>query len=183
MAVEPQDAHGCVAECRHDLGFAAGANLGVFRGVGEVADPAQFVLDRPVAAQPGGDLGADSATAGTPVEPWRIPRRSRGSGTRASSSNNPSGAGGTSANSPSSGRSHQQRTRWAMMAPSRNHTSPACHACNAAGRTLRSRLCRHRALFREEPGQCCPQPEQLDIRKATVKYNMEERRLDGLSRS
>jgi hypothetical protein len=51
-----QDADGQVAQGGHDLGSAAGADLG---GVFAVADVAEVVqgLDLPVAAEPGGELG------------------------------------------------------------------------------------------------------------------------------
>ncbi len=41
-----------LAEGGHDVGAVADADLGVVFGVGDVAHPVQFVLDRPVTAQP-----------------------------------------------------------------------------------------------------------------------------------
>lgn len=50
VAVESEQAECGVAEGGHDLRSAAGAGLGVVLGVGDVADPVQSVLDRPVPA-------------------------------------------------------------------------------------------------------------------------------------
>jgi hypothetical protein len=54
---------------------------------------------------------AASATASTPGSAWRFPRGLRGSGTFAISSSKPSGAAGTSANSPSSGSDSSTRDK------------------------------------------------------------------------
>lgn len=48
VAAESEQADSSVAQGGHDLRAAAGADLGVVFGVGDVADPVQPVLDRPV---------------------------------------------------------------------------------------------------------------------------------------
>lgn len=52
VAVESEQADCGVAKGGHDVRPVAGADLGVVFCVGDVANPVQPVLDRPVAAQP-----------------------------------------------------------------------------------------------------------------------------------
>jgi hypothetical protein len=57
VAVEAEQPDRCVAQGGHDVWPTAGSVLGVVFGEGDVADPVQAVLDGPVLAKPGGDLG------------------------------------------------------------------------------------------------------------------------------
>src|SRR3954449_4527959 len=54
LAAEPDDVDGGVAQGGHDLGAVAGAHAGVVLTLGDVADPVEAVLDRPVGADPAG---------------------------------------------------------------------------------------------------------------------------------
>jgi hypothetical protein len=56
-AGEPQDGDGQVAQGCHDLWPASGADLGAVLIEAQVAYPVQPVLDAPVAADDGGELG------------------------------------------------------------------------------------------------------------------------------
>jgi hypothetical protein len=56
VAGQAEQADRGVAQGRHDLGSAVGADLGVVPAVGDVADPVQPVFDVPVPVQPVGDL-------------------------------------------------------------------------------------------------------------------------------
>lgn len=60
MAGEPEDADGSVAQGGHDLRAAAGADGGSVFVERDVANPVQPVLDGPMAANPGRDLGGSS---------------------------------------------------------------------------------------------------------------------------
>lgn len=53
-----------VAQRCHDLRGSAGADLGQVLGEGDIADPVQAVLDLPVPADPGGELGGAGLVGG-----------------------------------------------------------------------------------------------------------------------
>src|SRR3954467_13659464 len=54
LAAESDDVDGGVAQGGHDLGAVAGVDAGVVLTLGDVADPVEAVLDRPVGAEPAG---------------------------------------------------------------------------------------------------------------------------------
>src|SRR4051794_19426339 len=51
-AAESDDVDGGVAQGGHDLGSGAGAHAGMVLTLGDIADPVQAVLNRPVRADP-----------------------------------------------------------------------------------------------------------------------------------
>jgi hypothetical protein len=71
-----KDPDGQVAQGRHDVRCAAGADLGDVLGEGSVADVVQAVLDRPVPAQQVGQAGGAGqleAQAGDRIDGHRPP--------------------------------------------------------------------------------------------------------------